>query len=139
MRIGELAKRSGITVQAIRFYERERLLPKPARTDSGYRIYHPTHLERLHFIQRAKALGFSLAEIGRVLELRDNDKAPCSEVIEIAKSHLRQVDTELARLKAYRSRLSRALHSWTTGFECASGSAVCSLIEGAEKKSKRDT
>ncbi len=137
MRIGELAKRSSITVQAVRFYERERLLPSPARTESGYRIYHPKHLQRLRFIQRAKALGFSLAEIRRVLELRDRNRAPCDEVIEIAKSHLRKVDVELVRLRAYRGELSRALDSWTSGVECSSGSAICSLIEAADEKSKR--
>jgi DNA-binding transcriptional MerR regulator len=129
MRIGELAKRAGVTVQAIRFYERERLLPKTARTASGYRIYDTKDLSRLQVIRRAQGLGFSLAEIARILALRDNNRAPCGEVVAIAKHHLAEVDAELVRLKEYRSRLSRALASWADGSECASGAAICSLIE----------
>ncbi len=63
MQIGELAKRSGVTVQAVRFYERLKLLPEPQRKDSGYRVYSETDLKRLRFVRQGKSLGFSLDEI----------------------------------------------------------------------------
>jgi len=62
MQIGELAKRSGVTVQAVRFYERLKLLPEPQRKDSGYRVYSETDLKRLRFVRQGKSLGFSLDE-----------------------------------------------------------------------------
>ena len=63
MQIGELAKRSAVTVQTVRFYERLRLLPEPQRKDSGYRVYSEPDLKRLLFVRQAKSLGFSLDEI----------------------------------------------------------------------------
>jgi len=67
--IGRLARAADVGVETIRFYEREGLLAPPARTASGYRLYSPKTAERLGFIRRAKALGFSLAEIRELLEL----------------------------------------------------------------------
>jgi DNA-binding transcriptional MerR regulator len=67
LKIGELASRSGVSRDTIRFYEREALLPKPARTPAGYRLYRPEVLGHLAFIKQAQALGFSLAEIREVL------------------------------------------------------------------------
>jgi len=68
MKIGELAQRAGVNVQTIRFYERERLLPPPARTKSGYRDYGPRDLDRLIFVQDCQRLGFTLADTYEVLE-----------------------------------------------------------------------
>lgn len=69
MRTGELARRAGVNLQTIRFYEREGLLPKPARTTSGYRAYQPSDLERVVFIKRNQELGFTLAEIKQLIDL----------------------------------------------------------------------
>ena len=69
MRTGELARNAGVNLQTIRFYEREGLLPKPARTVSGYRSYHENDLERVIFIRRNQQLGFTLAEIKQLLQL----------------------------------------------------------------------
>jgi DNA-binding transcriptional MerR regulator len=69
MRIGELAKRAGVSVQAIRFYERRRLIRTPRRTSAGYRIYDETDLEGVTIIRRMQRFGFKLVEIRRVLQL----------------------------------------------------------------------
>src|SRR2546430_15399315 len=89
MQIGELAKRSAVTVQTVRFYERLRLLPEPQRKDSGYRVYSGPDLKRLLFVRQAKSLGFSLDEIREILRMRERGHCPCGEVITIAERHLR--------------------------------------------------
>ena len=69
MKIGEVAKRSGVGIETIRFYEREGLLQEPERRPSGYRQYDESTIKRLEYISRAKELGFTLAEIRELLEL----------------------------------------------------------------------
>jgi len=69
MHIGELARKAAVNIQTIRFYERQGLLPAPARNDSGYRCYAPSDLERVRFIRRNQELGFTLAEIRQLFEL----------------------------------------------------------------------
>ena len=69
MRIGELAKRAGVSIQAIRFYERRRLMRTPRRTAAGYRIYADRDLETVTLIKRMQRFGFKLTEIRRVLQL----------------------------------------------------------------------
>jgi MerR family transcriptional regulator, copper efflux regulator len=76
MRIGELAKLTGISVPALRYYEQIRLLPAPRRTEAGYRDYPQEMVERVRFILRAKERGFSLREIAAVLVLRDRGQTP---------------------------------------------------------------
>jgi DNA-binding transcriptional MerR regulator len=72
MRIGEIAKQAGLNIQSVRFYERKGLLPMPPRSASGYRCYSERHLETLRFIKRGQSLGFTLFEIGQLLELHQS-------------------------------------------------------------------
>ena len=76
----EVAKRGGVNLETIRYYERRGLLPKPPRTVSGYRIFAPEALRRLRFVKRAQAIGFSLQEIKTLLSLRAAPKGRCAEV-----------------------------------------------------------
>jgi DNA-binding transcriptional MerR regulator len=75
MRIGELSAKAGVNVQTIRFYEREKLLRKPVRTESGYRMFEETDLERVRFIKDSQQLGFSLKEIKELLEIHESAKS----------------------------------------------------------------
>lgn len=132
MKIGELAADSGITAQAVRFYERAGLLPLPERSGSGYRVYTAGDAKRLRFIRKAKQLGFSLEEIGQILRLHDAGHAPCSEVIEIAERHLDEVEREIERLSRFRDGLARALRQWKKRrLRKVAGNAICELIEEA--------
>ena len=112
LRIGEVAAASGIGVEALRFYERRGLLGRPARTASGYRAYDASVLERLAFIKRAQAIGFSLDEIAEILEMRGQGVAPCVEVREAARRKLSELDARLAELRRYRNELARTLDEW---------------------------
>lgn len=105
--IGKVARRAGLAVETIRFYERERLLPEPARDpSSGYRRYPESTVERLQFIARAKELGFTLRETRELLELRAGP-ATCGTVRAHAETKLEDVRRKIDDLK----RIERALVS----------------------------
>jgi len=122
--IGALSERTGCKVETIRFYERARLLPAPARSPGGYRLYNKDHLKRLTFIRRARALGFSIDEVRKLLTLADERKRPCAEARVVAGAHLADVQAKIADLRA----MERVLRE--TVARCASGRrADCPLIE----------
>lgn len=107
--IGKVAKQAGVGVETVRFYERKKLLAAPPRSDSGYRQYPLETIVRLRFIKRAKELGFSLKEIGELLELRHNDRATCEDVRLQAEAKLNTIQekiNDLSRMKAALAKLS---------------------------------
>jgi MerR family copper efflux transcriptional regulator len=107
--IGRLAKRAGVGIDTVRFYERARLLPKPVRTTSGYRTYGETDVERLRFIRRAKALGFSLDDIAELLALGEA-KGGRAAVKALADKRLRDLDAKVAELTVMRDTLAHYTH-----------------------------
>lgn len=130
MRIGELAKQSGMTVEAVRFYERQGLLPKPPRTAAGYRVYARADLRRLQMIRQAQRFGFSLQEIVRILRLRQRGRCPCREVIDTLEHHLRETEDQLQRLQTFRNEIARTLKQWKqNGTREVPGEVICGLIE----------
>lgn len=106
MKIGELAKRSGVGIDSIRFYERERLLPPAQRLASGYRIYDEGDLQRLQFVRRAKALGFTLSEIVELLALSRHANDDMAAMKAAAQQKLVDIDAKLADLARIRDGLS---------------------------------
>ncbi len=92
MLIGELADAAGLPSQTIRFYERKGLLPAPERGANGYRTYDTSTLTRLHFVQTAQAAGLTLAEIGSIIDLREDGNVPCAHVASL-------IDTKLANVR----------------------------------------
>jgi DNA-binding transcriptional MerR regulator len=130
MKIGEVASQSGMTVEAVRFYERQGLLPRPPRTEAGYRVYADADLRRIQFIRQAKRLGFSLQEIVRFQRLRERGHCPCHEVIEILEHHLRETEDQLQRLQDFRDETARTLKQWKrNGTREVPGEVICGLIE----------
>ena len=105
LQIGEVAKRSGLGVDTVRFYERERLIPKAGRSPAGYRRYPESVVKQLLFIQHAKTLGFSLKEIGELIELRNTPKATCSSVKAKAQEKLADIQKKIDALEGIRSTL----------------------------------
>lgn len=130
MKIGELAGHAGMTVPAVRFYEQAGLLPKPDRTSAGYRVYGASDLHRLQLIRHAKSLGFSLAEVKRILVLREQGACPCEEVISILQRHLLNTDDQILRLQRFRNGLAETLANWKNSSEdTVAGEVICGLIE----------
>ena len=97
--IGELAKRMGLNPKTIRYYEEAGLLPPPARTTSGYRLYTERDAERLAFIVAAKDFGFTLGEIREILAVRDRDEAPCPYVLGLVRTKLADLQDRIRRLE----------------------------------------
>lgn len=136
--IGELAKRIGVSVQTVRFYERLGLLPQPPRKDSGYRVYSEPALKRLLFIRQAKSLGFSLDEIRDILRMRERGDCPCGEVISVAERHLHAIEQQLRTLTKFREGLKQAIQQWKkSGEQTLSADSICVLIERTMEKPKR--
>lgn len=102
--VGKLAAAANVGVETVRFYERRGLMPEPRRSPAGYRQYGPEALERLGFIGRAKTLGFTLAEIGELLALRDSER-PCAEVRARAQQRIDDIDRRVAGLLAMQQAL----------------------------------
>ena len=115
MHIGELARLTGTRTETIRFYEKEGLLPPPARTPANYRSYGGECLQRLSFIRRARDLGFPLDDVRELLTLADDRGRPCGAVDEIATRHLEEIDAKIADLGKMRTELSRMLTTCQQG------------------------
>ena len=127
LKIGEVAKLSGIGIEALRFYERSGLLGRPRRTQSGYRLYDPAVLERLDFIKRAQVLGFSLDEIKQIISEKEAGESPCEAVREIVRTRLQELDDHLRDIRRYRNDLAATLADWDK-MSSAEGH-ICGLIE----------
>lgn len=122
--IGALAKASGCSVQTIRWYEQEGLLPAPPRTEGRRRLYDTATAARLAFIRHARELGFSLAAIRDLLLLTAQPQGSCAAADEIARRHLREIEDRMVRLVALRGELKRMLKA------CHGGRiADCRVIE----------
>ena len=111
MQIGIVAKKIGVSVDAIRFYERNALLPRPARTEGGFRQYTESDLETLAFIRHVQGLGFKLSEIRALLRLRGNRLQPCAPVRRRLEEKLVDVRRKLADLQKLEHELRLALRS----------------------------
>ena len=109
--IGELARLAGVTPETIRYYERERVIPRPKRFGTGkYRRYEVADADRLRFVKRARDLGFSLDDIRELLALAmSTPSKPCGNVNALASAHLAAVEDKLARLTLLRNELSRLI------------------------------
>jgi len=124
MNIGEAAKLSGVSAKMVRHYESLGLLPAVARTDAGYRQYSDREVHTLRFIRRARDLGFSMAEIGELVKLWQNQRRSSSNVKKIAQRHLAEIDAKMAEMAAMRKTLQHLVH-------CCSGDERpdCPILE----------
>lgn len=133
MKIGEVAKAAGVGIDAVRFYEREGLIPEPARRPSGYRMYSPDVVLSLRFIRRAKELGFSLKEISELLSLETAAAATAADVRKLAETKLADIEERIRALQRMRRALRKATES-CTGQGPTSG---CSILQTLNREEKR--
>src|SRR6266567_2197872 len=131
LRIGAVAKAAGVSLQTLHYYERLELLPKPKRSAANYRLYSPEAIRRVQFIKKAQAIGMTLEETKQILDLKDHGREPCCQVAELGEKHLREIDTRLTQLRAYRRVLAQSVSAWgkknLPERECAG--EFCDLIE----------
>jgi len=97
--IGRLSELTGVNIETIRYYERTKVLPAPARTANGRRVYQSADVRTLAFLRRARELGFSLDEIRALLRLGGPEKASCREVRRIATHHLDDIRAKISDLR----------------------------------------
>jgi DNA-binding transcriptional MerR regulator len=107
-----VARATGVSTDTLRHYERRGLLPRVHRTASGHRRYSQTAVERVLLIQRALVVGFSLAELGRVLSVRDRGGAPCHKVRALVGQRLEALDRQIEDLVVLRDELRIVLANW---------------------------
>lgn len=137
MQIGAVAKKIGLSVDAIRFYERNSLLPRPSRTQGGFRQYAEGDVETLAFIRRVQGLGFRLREIRGLLQLRGNRLQPCAPVRRGLQAKLADVRKKLADLEKLAHELRLALRSCDRELRHRPGHCPI-LNEGGAKKLEND-
>lgn len=133
MRIGRVARMTGLSPDAIRFYERNALLPPPPRTAGGFRQYGDAELETLAFIRRVQGLGFKLSEIRGLLRLRRNHMHPCAPVRRRLQEKLVDVRRKLASLRKLEQELNLALQNCDR--ELRKREAHCPILE--ERRGRR--
>jgi MerR family mercuric resistance operon transcriptional regulator len=128
LKTGELAKRAGVNVETLRFYERKGLLPVPPRRESGYREYPAESVRLIQFIKRAQELGFSLGEIREVLALRVQPGTTCADVRERAEHKIDDVRQKIADLRA----IERALQKLTATCTGSGPLSECPILENLD-------
>ena len=115
LKIGELAKATASQCETIRYYEREKLLPAPARTDGNYRLYDQTHVERLTFIRHCRALDMSLDEIRALLIFYDSPAQDCGGANAVIDAHIEGVSRRIRELNGLRRQLQQLRALCTRG------------------------
>jgi len=131
MRIGQLAEATGVSADTIRYYEKIGLLPAPQRSGGGYREYPSGAGNRLRLIRNAVQLGFPLAEIAKVLRVRDAGGAPCRQVRDYAQHVVSEIDQRIAQLTSERQSMLEMIRAWDRQLEQARGGRA-HLLEGRE-------
>lgn len=126
MKIGDLAHATGTPVETIRYYEREGLLPAPARSAANYRLYDARHQERLQFIRHCRSLDMSLDEVRVLLRVRDEPGADCGDVNALLDAHIGHVSQRIRELRALEKHL-KALRQ-TCGAERPA--EQCGILQG---------
>lgn len=133
LQIGTLAKQSGLTVDAIRFYERQGLLVRPKRSEGGFRLFGANDLAALHFIKSAQGLGFSLDEIRELLSVRSEEQNACPKMSDLLRTKLATVETKITSLKIIRTELKSALQKCEAALD-NSTSQTCPVLDGISGK-----
>ena len=126
--IGQIAKRAGVGVETVRFYERKGLIEQPRNRTAGYRVYPEDVVPRIQFIRHAKDLGFTLKEIGELLSLRPDPRTNCAAVKERAQGKMADIDEKIASL----SRMQRSLAKLVDACDRRAQTAECPILEALE-------
>jgi len=129
MRIGQLADQVGVTTETIRYYEKVGLLSAPARTASGYRDYTQLAIDRLRFIRTARTVGFTLGEIGEILQLRDNGETPCNHVRGLIARHAADLQQRIKDLQSMQRDLERLAIVADSTIGSDNDSTHCHILE----------
>ena len=136
LQVGIVSKRTGLSVDAIRYYERQRLLGPPPRSAGGFRLYAPDDLSSLRFIRESQQLGFSLDEIRELLSLRVTRADACSHVRELLEQKLGGVRDKISQLRGLERDLREALRQCDAALRRSRGhhAPACPILERAGRR-----
>ena len=129
MKIGELAQRSGVKLQTIRYYEGLGLIKEPKRTSSGYRQYTEDYIEQIKFIKNAQRVDLTLSEIKKLAKLQQNPRAKGKDVKKVVEAHLHEIDEKINALKG----LKKTLAALNEGCSGEMPSKDCPILKGIKK------
>jgi DNA-binding transcriptional MerR regulator len=135
VRIGELARLTGKSVAALRYYEQAGLLSSPLRTEAGYRDYAPGTVAQVRFIVHAQQLGFSLKEIKSVLALSHRGHSPCEGVAKAMRRKIARLEQSIAQWQERRAMLSETLRLWES--DLLTDSPICSMLNVSKNQEGR--
>jgi len=130
MKIGDLSRQTGTSVETIRYYERMQLLQAPPRSGANYRVYGAPHLERLQFIRSCRSLDMSLDEIGTLLELRASPEAGCDGVNRLLDTHINAVEERMRELH----QLQRQLRDLRQSCHAVDAIKHCKILRALEQQ-----
>jgi len=136
LRIGEVARRSGVSIDTLRYYERLRLLPRTRRSSGGFRLFSPEHVLRVQFIKQAQDLGFSLEEIKGLLATGGAEE--CRKVRDLLQLKLTELDDRLKAMKSFRRVLARHLSECEAELTQHGESACCPVVAGGKQTKIKD-
>ena len=131
-RIGEVAERAGVSVDALRYYERLKLLPRAERTSGGFRLFSPESIERVQFIKQAQELGLTLDEIKDLLATGGAEE--CRKVRDLLSKKIGELDSRIKSMKHFRRTLARHLSTCEGELQTHGDSACCPVVAVGKSK-----
>jgi Cd(II)/Pb(II)-responsive transcriptional regulator len=137
MKIGELAQATQTQIETIRYYEREGLLPRAPRSDGNYRIYGPSHVERLAFVRHCRSLDMTLDEIRVLLRFKDAPQAECGEVDALLDEHIGHVAVRIRELRQLEKQLKALREQCQAVGDAANCGILSELAQSASGKGAR--
>lgn len=133
--VGKIAEATGLSKKSVRYYESEGLIPKAERSAVGYRLYSKAVISRLRFIQKAKAIGFSLDDIRGIFELSHRGRPCCDQVVNWSEKKISELDDQIRFLQQLRSKISEYQEKWKAegrGTKKVPEAEICALIESVD-------
>jgi MerR family mercuric resistance operon transcriptional regulator len=135
IQIGEVAKRAGVSVDTVRYYERRKLLPAAPRTTAGYRMFNSDTVDRVIFIKQAQDLGFSLDEIGILVP--NNGKGECRTVRDLLKAKLNELDDRMEKMASFKLTLERNLSECEAELRRRPASPDCPVVADITRSGRK--
>lgn len=132
LQIGEIAARSGVSVDTVRYYEKLKILPAAPRTGGGYRAFSPKTIQQIKFIKQAQELGFSLNEIREILISGGADE--CERVRDLLQTKLSVIDDQIKKMKSFRKILANHLSACNAELQEKNRDAQCPVLFEIEKQ-----
>ena len=134
LRISEIAERSQVSIDTVRYYERKGLLRDVVRDEAGHRRFPPGAADRILVIRRATALGFTLDELARIFQRRASGAVPCGHVLQSARQKLVALDERIREMQSLRATLAGVIATWEQQFQQTPAGTLAHLLESLIRK-----